>query len=272
MNIVLTKKTAQQIENAEVDALTSRLSAIQQIEGNPMDVAMRKFGNAMAFSVKNIPGPSFNKVLGITAGEEKYIEEILDFYKKRDIPARFEITPAYSTPELFHYFNERGFFQTDFHSTLYTPELNNNYIDERTTDPFIRIRKLKGNEFDLFADIYTKGFQLPEFLKSGIAKNNEVLYDQDNWTFYLAMVDDNPAGIGVLFTKGSVGSLAASATIPVFRNKGVHQALIRRRLSDALDQGCQTVVAQAKFGSISQNNMERNGLRIAYTKSMMVKN
>jgi len=41
--------------------------------------------------------------------------------------------------------------------------------------------------------------------------------------------------------------------------------LTQRRLSDAARAGCELVIGHTGgFGSISQNNMERAGLRIAY--------
>ena len=107
------------------------------------------------------------------------------------------MTPAHASPNLLAYLSEAGFYQSDFHTTLYaglSPELE-------PIDPQISIRRLKGNEFELFAAIYVKGFQLPRFLKSGVAQNNEVLFDNDHWHFYIANVKDEPAGIGVLLPK-----------------------------------------------------------------------
>ena len=86
---------------------------------------------------------------------------------------------------------------------------------------------MKGNEFELFAAIYVKGFQLPTFLKSSVAQNNEVLFDNDHWHFYIANVKDEPAGIGVLFTKDGTSTLAAAATVPNLRNHGIQSALIQ---------------------------------------------
>jgi hypothetical protein len=72
----------------------------------------------------------------------------------------------------------------------------------------------------------------------------------------------------VLRTGGGVGLLANSATVPAFRQRGCQTALIRRRLADAAEQGCELVAAQCAFGGASQRNLERAGLRIAYTKAV----
>lgn len=263
-DVVLTKDLAVKIEQAEIAALYSRLAAIKEINGNPMGVDIKQFGKTTAFSVKNIPGPSFNTVKGISGKDVMYIEEIIDFYRKKGIPARFDVTPAHATPELFARLSKQGFCQSDFHTALYGSA--NDFIE--TSNPLIAIRKLEKNEFDTFADIYTTGFGMPSFTKEGIAKNNEILHDNDSWTFYLVSIDNIPAGIGVLFVNNGIGQLAASTTVSSFRNKGVQSALINERLNEASHLNCALFVGQAKYGSVSQNNMERAGMKVAYTKAV----
>jgi hypothetical protein len=268
--MVLTKDLAVTLEQSEIDALYSRLTAIKEMAGNPMGVEIQKFGHATAFSVRNIPGPSFNTVKGMRDGDEEYIEIIIDFYKQKGIPIRFELTPAHASPTLLTRLNKAGFYHSDFHTTLYArpKELE---INKKEMDPHLSIRLLKSDEFDTFADIYTKGFQIPSFLKSGVAQNNEVLHNNKHLIFYLASIKNEPAGIGVLFIKNKIATLAAAATVPNLKNKGIQSALIKQRLDQATLQDCQWVVGQAKFGSVSQNNMERAGLKIAYSKAIWIR-
>lgn len=267
VSLILTKELAQTIEQSEIDVLHSRLMAIQAIEGNQMGVDIQRFGNATAFSVKNIPGPSFNTVKGLTDGDEQFVDQLIEFYTSREIPVRFELTPAHTSPDLLAHLQQAGFYQSDFHTSLYgSPIQNSVAVDERIT-----IRRLESYEFDLFAEIYAQGFQMPTFLQSGIAQNNAILHGNDHWNFYLASVNDGPAGIGVLFVKGGIATLAAAATVPHLRNKGVQRALIQQRIQHATMLHSRLIVGQAKFGSVSQNNMERAGLKIAYTKAIWVR-
>lgn len=206
-----------------------------------------------------ITGRLFNK---ITYSKENSLDEIIAFYDKKDIPCRFEVTPAHASPELFFNLAHRGFYQTSFHTALYTtPSVNNN----DSLNPEISIRRLEKNEFDIFAEIYVKGFQMHDFVKSGVAENNKILYDE-NWKFYLASVKNEPAGIGVFFVKNGIATLAASATLPDYRNKGIHTALLKKRINEAQSMNLGLVVGQADFGNTSQTNMQRLGMNIAYTK------
>ena len=100
----------------------------------------------------------------------------------------------------------------------------------------ITIRKLKENEFDIFADIYVCGFNMPSFTKDSVRQNNEILYNEPGWHFFIAEVQNIPAGIGVLYINKGVASLVASATLPEFQRKGCHTALIQNELRQLLNQ------------------------------------
>ena len=262
MSTIMTINTAQEIENAEIHMLSSRLEALQAIKENPMQVQIEQFGSATAFSSKVIAGPAFNTIKGITNTTQ--IDEIISYYQSLQIPCRFEITPAQGTAELFQYLSEKGFYQSSFHTALYsTPREDPSLVPSN-----ISVRKLKENGFDVFADIYVRGFNMPSFTKDGVRQNNEILYDKPGWHFFIAEVQNIPAGIGVLYINKGVASLAASATLPEFQRKGCHTALIQKRIETAIESNCHLIVGQARFGSSSQNNMERAHMKIAYTKSI----
>ncbi|MFA9558592.1 GNAT family N-acetyltransferase [Evansella sp. AB-rgal1] len=265
--MVITSDFAKQIEQSEITMVTSRLQGIQRIPNNPMNVEIKKFGGATAFTVKNIPGPSYNTVKGLDSIDMNKIKDIIHFYHEKEIPCRFELTPAHSSPKLLAKLTELGYYQTDFHTTLAGPASN---IQLKLPDKNITIRPLKENEFQLFAEIYVKSFQMPEFLTDGVAQNNKVLYSNPNWKFYIACVNEIPAAIGVLYITDDFATLAASATLPEFRNNGCHTALIHKRIIDATASHSKYIVGQARFGSVSQLNMERIGMKIAYTKAIWI--
>lgn len=262
MSTIMTLNAAQEIENAEIHMLSSRLKALQALAENPMQVQMKKFGGATAFSSKIIAGPAFNTVKGITNTDE--LDEIISYYQSLQIPCRFEITPAQGTAELFQYLSQKGFYQSSFHTALYSIPRE----DPSLLPANISVRQLKENEFHIFADIYVRGFNMPSFTKDGVRQNNEILYNKPGWHFFIAEFQNTPASIGVLYINNGVASLAASATLPEFQRKGCHTALIQKRIETAIEFNCKLIVGQARFGSSSQNNMERAHMKIAYTKSI----
>ncbi len=139
MSTIMTINTAQEIENAEIHMLSSRLALLQAMDRNPMQVQVKKFGSATAFSSKVIAGPAFNTVKGVTFINTDEIDAIISYYHSLQIPCRFEITPAQGAAELFQYLSEKGFYQSSFHTALYSKPKE----DPSLLPSNISVRKLK---------------------------------------------------------------------------------------------------------------------------------
>jgi hypothetical protein len=267
MNVpVMTEELAVQLEKAECKALLSRLTAIQSRNGNPMGVEIVSFGHATLFAVKGIPGPSFNKVVGITPGEEPYIEEIIAFYRERSLSFQLDIIPGQHSPAFMKTLARHGLYQAGFHTVLYGVPRDSTAC----VCPQLEVREMGEDEFALFGEIYTLGFGLPSSFGKGIEENNRVLLGREGWSFYLATVEGEPAAIGVYYAEDGIATLAAAATVPKYRKRGCHSALTDTRINRALQDQCRLIVGQAKFGSISQINMQKKGMQIAYTKALWV--
>lgn len=255
------------LEQAEIQTLTSRLNAIQTIQGNPMGVHQLVKGATHAFAVKHIPGPAFNTVRGLNETDLSHIEEIFRLYENLSINFRIEITPPSSSELLFRKLAEMGFYQSGFHAS---------FIGEvkdlkKSIPPTLEIRSLKKDEFDLFASIYVAAFELPTFIQDGIKQNNEVLFEIPGWEFYVAYKQEVPVGIAVLHVQGELATLAAAATLPGYRNTGVQSGLLQKRIDVAIEKGARYITSEATYGSGSHRNMERAGLKLAYTKAIWSK-
>jgi hypothetical protein len=71
---------------------------------------------------------------------------------------------------------------------------------------------------------------------------------------------------GVLCIHDGVALFGGSATVPELRRRG-QAALLHKRMSYAFEHGCDLAMMVAQPGSGSQRNAERNGFRIAYTRT-----
>ena len=91
---------------------------------------------------------------------------------------------------------------------------------------------------------------------------------QPGWRLYLARVDGVAGASAALTIGDGLGYLANAATVPAMRGRGCQTALLARRIADAAAEGCDTIASLAEFGSGSQRNLERAGLRVAYTQAV----
>jgi GNAT superfamily N-acetyltransferase len=84
-------------------------------------------------------------------------------------------------------------------------------------------------------------------------------------------VDGTIAGAAALSVREGVCGLFGASTLPEFRGRGVQGALLKARLESAAAQGCDVAVSIAQPGSTSHRNIERQGFRVAYTRTKLIR-
>ena len=119
-----------------------------------------------------------------------------------------------------------------------------------------------------FLAAYVLGWGIPEAFRDQFKQNVRPWLGEPGWSLYLARVDGRPAAAAILFVHDGVGYFADSATDPAFRGRGLHAALLRRRLADASAAGVDFVCSGADFLSTSHRNMERAGMRLLFLRSI----
>jgi hypothetical protein len=240
---------------------------MQQAKGNPLGIEINRYGNVNAFLIESWPNFWYgNKVLGLEPSSEIYLNEIISLFAKHNLNFRFEIMPGNLNSSLASRLHKLGFCQMGFNTAVYgQPSLG-----VRTSpNAHIKVREVQPNEIDLFLNLYQDGFELPrlkekekEAVLSWLKRAKSTLY------LCIAHMDDIPAGVGILHMENGVGLLADATTLPDFRGMGCHTAMIHHRIAQAGKQNCDLLTSFVEFGSTSHLNLERAGLRVAYTKSM----
>lgn len=263
MSQTLTQETVEIIEKSELDYMLDRMKAIQERPGNPEGVEIKPFGNSIALYSETMPWPAFNTVKGISSNEIELLDEIVEFYKSRKRKVQFEIVPSRVDQGLLQELAQRGFYQSGFHTSLYYPIVDDSIIE--LSD--ISIREITTEEFQTYATIHCRSTGLPDEGIPHVAQNNLILCGRPGWKFFVAMKGNVPAAVGVMYTKDSVASLTFAGTLPEYRNNGLQQALIRRRLYEATINNCSIVISQAGFLTQSHRNMESIGMKIGYVRT-----
>ena len=90
-------------------------------------------------------------------------------------------------------------------------------------------------------------------------------------TLYLARRNGAIAGGGATRIAEGLAQLAGAATLPSHRRRGVQSALLRSRLIDAARQGCDLAIVTTEPGSKSQENVQRAGFALLYSRAVLVR-
>jgi GNAT superfamily N-acetyltransferase len=88
---------------------------------------------------------------------------------------------------------------------------------------------------------------------------------------YLARRDGRPAGGASMRLSDGVAQLCGAATLPEHRRHGVQGALLAARLDAAGRAGCDVAVVTTQPGSKSQENAQRRGFELLYTRAVLVR-
>ena len=145
------------------------------------------------------------------------------------------------------------------------------YLNEDVTlPPTITIRPVLPEEKDAFVEMYLDGFGIPKSVRtlSYLGESIGLLIGRPSMHCLFAQIQDTLAAMAILYIHEGVGYLATAATLPAWRGHGCQRALLEARIAIAASAGCDLITGQTGITTISQHNMERVGLRIAYTKAL----
>lgn len=222
---------------------------------------LQRFGGAVAAVDSSRPELDFvNRVYGLWPEDAERVGEIVHSYRDRGVRGWFELAPCEGFPRLAEALADAGAAQVGYHAVLCGPA--------QPLEPALDVAEVGAADVALFADVLLRGHGVPEAERERDPASIERWLGIEGWRLYLARVEGEVAGAAVLTIGDGLGQLANASTVPEYRGRGVQTALIARRLTDAAASRCELACSSAVFGSTSQRNLERAGLRVAYTKAV----
>jgi GNAT superfamily N-acetyltransferase len=154
--------------------------------------------------------------------------------------------------------------------------LANAAVDRRE----LRLERSDPGELDLWLDVVVSGFAAPD--AQGVAAHEQhdravlerVIRDfasANGVERYLARLDGRAVGGGSMRLFEGIAQLCGAATLPDARRRGVQSALLARRLADAGRSGCTLAVMTTQPGSKSQQNAQRQGFELLYSRNVLAR-
>lgn len=259
---------ARRLEEAEAFAAEAFARALAQSRPDS-DVAVEEVagGRAVYFG----PGSPLSETKGaglngpVTDADLDRMEAT--FFARRE-DSRIVACPL-ADPSLVDGLGRRGYRLIGFEDILILPLESDRPVPAET--PGIAVREVGRESAEIYA-----GVVAPSFVPSGeptaeIAAMMKLLFAVEHAAAMVAWIGDQPVGGGAVLIRDGVALLAGAATLPAFRNRGVHSALHAARLELARRSGCDLAAQGALPGTTSHRNAERRGFRVAYTRAMLVR-
>lgn len=256
---------ARVIEGANARAMTLHTEAALRLYPDCGAAAIDVAGGVASFVGADVP-ISYAVGLGLRAPvSADEVRSVVDFYRGHNAVPRVDVCPL-ADESLLDALRAQNFRTHWFVNVLARP------LDAADPEPLpegVTVRVAEPHEAELWMREVDAGFSDGGELTESRRRLCQLLFYRPGMRCYLAEIEGRVAGAGAMFTEGTYAALAATSTRVEFRKRGVHAALIRRRLQDARDLGCALAGFYASPGSTSQRNAERHAFRVVYTKAVM---
>ncbi len=262
---VVTLDLARRLDEAETAVQISWSEGLARQEGNPLGISIRRFGDAAALAARNSEDPYLNRVMRVTSEHTPFLEEVVAWYRSQKIKCRVEIVPHLADEGLLRELARLGLAHTDFNTVFYAQPP----FDPRPLPVGVAVRTYEFDEVETFAEQMVRIYPcLSDEEREGRRRDAISRQGSPGWRCYLAWFGGELAAWARMYTKNGAASFSGAGTSPHLRRNGTQTALLRQRILEARDMGCDLLVSQAAPGSTSQRNMEREGFRVAYNKAI----
>lgn len=191
------------------------------------------------------------------------MDEIEQFYHQFSSPVFHEVSPL-SDPTHLDILSKRGYQPVEMTNIFYKP-----LSKEPPKSHFELItEEMQPDEEDLFVSTSAKAWsQGDPALYDFVCNFSQIASKSQCVRSFFTKLDGKPISTGMLFIDNHIALLAGDSTIAEGRNRGGQTALIDARLNHAATHGCTLAMIATSPGSQSQKNAEKNGFRLAYTRT-----
>lgn len=276
MTLFASLSLASRIERAECSMLEGGVAAARSRDGGGRCFATPLAGGVAVWAGDGSP---LVKVAGVGfAGplSEAELAPIERAFFERGAPVRFELANL-AEPSIADLLTGHGYRLKNFENVLGRSLVD---LESPRSAPGVEVRRASDAEAELWLDCVVGGFASPdaegvpsdeEFPRDVIASVMRDLTAGAGFVRYLASRNGEPAGGASVRFDDGIAQLTGAATLPPHRRRGVQSALLAARLADARAAGCDLAVVTTQPGSKSQENVQRQGFELLYTRAVLVK-
>jgi ribosomal protein S18 acetylase RimI-like enzyme len=266
---------AGRIERVEAQLVAKASEAARRRRTDTSGFVIPIAGGVATFAEQNSP---FNKVAGLGFGgvpSAAALDDMERAFAACGAPAQIELTHL-ADPAIGALLTARGYRLMSFENVL---GLALDGEPERVTPPGVEVRPSGDNQLEAWLDVVVDGVAHPD--TQGVPSHEqfprEVVERAERDLVaagvarYVALRDGVIAGGAGLRMAEGVAQLTGAATAPAHRRRGVQSALLSARLADAAAADCDIAVVTTQPGSKSQENAQRRGFDLLYTRAVLVK-
>jgi GNAT superfamily N-acetyltransferase len=269
---------AGRVERAEAELIAEASEAARRRRGDAAGFVTPVAGGVASFAGPDSP---FNKVAGLGfggvpgAGDLAVIEQA---FAARGAPVQVELSHL-ADPAVGNLLTGRGYRLVSYENVLGRALEDAPEPEAESAPPGVAVRLSAADELQVWLDVVveaglqpdTEGLPAEEFPREALEHAERDLVAASGTRRYLARRDGVAAGGASFRVAGGIAQFTGAATVPAHRRRGIQTALLAARLADAAAAGCDLAVITTSPGTKSQQNAQRQGFDLLYTRAILVK-
>lgn len=266
---------ASRIERAECGLLSDAAHAVRR--NCDADVLVMPIAGGVAtYTGEDSP---LNKVAGLGFDgvvQAEQLQAVEAEFAARATPVQIELS-CLADPQVGAMLTQRSYVLQGFENVLGMSLPHDESQSEPSGD--IQTRVCADDDFSAWLDTFVTAFASPdtqgvpsheEFPRDALCRVITDMAGASGMSQYLAIRHGALAGGASMRVADGVAQLCGAATLPSHRRRGVQSALLRTRLRDAAAAGCDIAILTTLPGSKSQENAQRQGFTLLYTRAILV--
>ena len=257
------------LERAEIEALVDLYRAADSEVTHAAGLSVRQTAGATLIAVNRFDVLALNRLVGLglhSTPSDADLADMLAAFETAGAPRYFvQLAPGDESARLGSRLEQLGLRHYNNWVRLYRG------LDDLPGPPDVagplEVRRIDSTDAHAFGTLVATAFQYPP----AIAPLTQLAVGRPRWYHYLAFDGDIPVGSAAMFVAGDAAWFGFAATDAAHRKRGAQQALIRRRLEDAVRAGCHWISVETAEDTVARDapsyrNLRRLGFAVAYLR------
>lgn len=261
--MLLTRELDEKIRRCEIAGVRSGIVAAQRLRPHA-DVACIDVAGGVARFIGFCPSLSQAFGVGTLAPVSVAdVARITEFYGQRDTAAGVYVSPM-ADPSLGCALAAAGYVPTEHENVLVSDDFRPHALRDERIDI--------ARDVEDWARASAQGFNGAEPIEAADEQMAMVFASAEGVTALEGRYDDTIAATSVIAFRDGCAMFFAGSTLPGFRERGWHLAMVRDRISRAHTAGSCLMRAVARPSSSSERNFHRCGFTTLYTRTLWLRN
>jgi len=221
-------------------------------------------------SSQSFPSVDINRAYLFRTTTEKtdsLIDEVVDFFKAKELPAIIMVSPACTPDDLLQRLETRGFTCQETDEAWMVLEKLQSFTVPKV-DKSVTVKRVENKEdVAAFSEIMTRAYDMPSDWIPFLTQMLEPTITVPGFSHYLAFVKDAPVATLTLMRYKNYVTMGSAGVLPEYRGTRTMYNLAAEVIAEAKREDIDTIVIQTSLGPKFERYLRIVGFKLAFRRT-----